>query len=65
MNLSTFIFIAMMMVLPKNQKTVTMPQDAERLKQFSAEIADAIHLNPEFDIFNKIFFIVELNFEVQ
>ena len=51
MNLSTFIFIAMMMVLPKNQKTVTMPQDAQRLKQFSSEIADAIHLNPEFDIF--------------
>ena len=52
MNLSTFIFIAMMMVLPKNQKTVTMPEDAQRLKQFSSEIAAAIRLNPEFEIFN-------------
>lgn len=51
MELSTFIFIAMMMVLPKNQKVIDMKKDGKRLKEFSASIAEAIHRSPEFEVF--------------
>lgn len=51
MELSTFIFIAMLTVLPKNQKVIEINKDGMRLKAFSQSIADAIHRNPEFEVY--------------
>jgi len=51
MNLTTFVFLSMLAVLPKTQKHVDLNKDLPRIKLFAKSIAKAVETNPSFILF--------------
>ena len=51
MNLTTFVFLSMLAVLPTNQKHVDLNKDLPRIKLFAGSIAKAVETNPNFVLF--------------
>ena len=52
MNLNTFIFLAMLTVMPKNQPHVNIAKESDRMWNLANAMATAIEKNPDFKLFN-------------